>query len=341
MLHNQGDILSVVRRVPKQVANEDEEEEEEAPLPNPPLFHRSPTRADSAYDATDGYPPVPMSPPNMSLGSLSLSLDGGHPDGGAFPPGSEDGDDRSRHSSGGGNGMDVSSSPGCTRGGNAGATSQKGSKEQELPQHARESWTLPGALHRTLGKRLILLVPGYSRDEIEAHIAWYLRHLQLLHEKKLLLAKWKMEKYNGNTNKLQTDSDINLLLGAGGGNDSGITVGGASLGSSRAAKADVAHVVDEAERERTRQRVMAWKAEKQRKQEEEKQQQELHKLEGEQRRYEQRRKHQSQTAAALQRYHDEEEQAREHVALAKAMSAPKRTRNTAADKGLLLACRVL
>ena len=90
-----------------------------------------------------------------------------------------------------------------------------------------------------------------------------MRYNQLQHAKKLLLGQWKLEKYNGNTTKINSDTDIKALLESSMNTDSGHSERGASTGTRGVKQQESIE-----DREHTRQRILEWKAAKARKLEE-------------------------------------------------------------------------
>ena len=58
-------------------------------------------------------------------------------------------------------------------------------------------WILPTQVHKTLLKRIPLVVLGKNVDEINDHIKWYLHTTLLQLEKKALLSLWKRNKIGG------------------------------------------------------------------------------------------------------------------------------------------------
>lgn len=130
-------------------------------------------------------------------------------------------------------------------------------------------WILPHQIHKTLLKRIPLVVLGKDVDEINAHIKWYLQHTMLHLEKKKLLSQWKRNKLIGGGARATDDVDSYLqtqssqISGKIGEPRSATPSGLSRRGSSGGASGSGSVTSNtEDERELTRLRVKMWREEK-------------------------------------------------------------------------------
>ena len=120
------------------------------------------------------------------------------------------------------------------------------------------TWTLPSNLHTTLLRKLIKLTPGYSPEDCDAHIQWYLRYHQLTLVKRLCIQEWKGWKHV-EQGKVMRGKEIDDVLDGGNTNPRRASTPNPSTSVRNT------HVPTSSEdKEVVRARIQMWKEEKQR-----------------------------------------------------------------------------
>jgi len=164
-----------------------------------------------------------------------------------------------------------------------------------------EVYTIPSMLKNNILRKGAQLIPGKSIDDTEAHINWYLEYLELTNRKKAVLSKWKENKFHDKGNDISVIADLNESK-------------------------SVDNPEDEEEKQKLRERIAKWKAEKVEQQRQEELAQKKKKKQDELLQVEERRKKQQHVHARLEQWREAEAKSKEKVKeAAKVMTSPRRT----------------
>ena len=164
-----------------------------------------------------------------------------------------------------------------------------------------EVYTLPSILKNNFLRKAAQLIPNKSIDDTEAHINWHLEYLELNNRKKAVLSKWKESKFHDKCN----DTSILVELNQSNNTD---------------------NLEDEEEKEKLRERIAKWKAEKAELQKQEELAQKKKKKQDELQQAEERRRKQQHVRARLEQWREAEAKSKEKVKeAAKVIMSPKRT----------------